>query len=82
MSSTSFAKCFLCFWIFGISTCSNTRVEEEKKKHGITAALERQCNQPLLCGVQSPSILTHVQKPHPYKKHPLVSGASCARKAG
>lgn len=24
MSSTSFAKCFLCFWMFGISTCSNT----------------------------------------------------------
>lgn len=23
MSSTNFAKCFLCFWIFGISTCSN-----------------------------------------------------------
>lgn len=25
MSSTSFAKCFLCFWMFGISTCSDTR---------------------------------------------------------
>lgn len=24
ISSTSFAKCFLCFWIFGISTCNNT----------------------------------------------------------
>lgn len=29
MSSTSFAKCFLCFWIFGISTCSNTQEQEE-----------------------------------------------------
>lgn len=29
MSSTSFAKCFLCFWIFGISTCSTTQEWEE-----------------------------------------------------
>ena len=29
MSSTSFAKCFLCFWMFGISTCSNTQEREE-----------------------------------------------------
>lgn len=25
MSSTNFAKCFLCFWIFGISTCGYRR---------------------------------------------------------
>lgn len=42
MSRTSFAKCFLCFWIFGISTCSNTGVGEEEKAHRITAALGRQ----------------------------------------
>ena len=41
MSSTSFAKCFLCFWMFGISTCSSTQEREELNSPGEVPGVSR-----------------------------------------
>lgn len=32
MSRTSLAKCFLCFWMLGMSTCKRIKVSAERKK--------------------------------------------------